>query len=158
MLIYNKVGETSFLIMKGCEKSFQMGWNDFLIRGKTSFLNMKRGQNYFTNYEMSAKSLSEIWFGYKTAFRIWFGYKTAFRIWFGCETSFWNMARVRNVFLRYEQGGETSFLNMSLGRNVSLNNGATSDYGAKSLCTFPRWRFPLFSVQAVLMMSSKTSS
>ena len=123
-------GETSFLIMKGCETSYQImsrGQTIFWLRGKTSFLNMKRGRNDFSNYTMSVKRLSEIWFGYKTSFRnmVW------------CETSFWNMARVQNVFLRYEHGGETSFLSMSLGRNVSLSNGANSDYEAKSLCTFP---------------------
>ena len=59
---------------------------------------MSCGRNVFLKYGLGAKRLSEIWFG--------------------CQTSFWNMVRVRNVFLNYEDGGETSFLFMGRGRNV----------------------------------------
>ena len=45
------------------------GRNVFLIRGGTSFVNMKRGQNVFPNYEMGAKHLSEIWFEFETSLR-----------------------------------------------------------------------------------------
>ena len=59
---------------------------------------MTCGRKVFLVYGLGAKRLSEIWFG--------------------CETSFWNIVWVRNVFLKYEDGGETSFLFMARGRNV----------------------------------------